>query len=390
MGASLSGVRTAQALRQCGYQGAITLVGDEPHLPYDKPPLSKEMLSGSGDPVPLLLEEDARELQVELRLGARAVALDPSGKRIELRDGESLSYDHLVIATGVSPRTLPGAEEMDRVFTVRTLDDVTGLREALADPGRLVVVGAGFIGAEVASAARGLGWEVDIVEPQSIPMSHVFGPEVGQRLASMHEANGAHLHSDVGVAELLGDGRVQGVRLTDGRSLDADLVVVGIGATPCTDWLLDSGLVIEDGVVCDEGLRAVGVEDVYAVGDVARWPSPYAPGLVRIEHWTNAQEHGALVAASIAGAAPPPTQPPYVWSDQYGQRIQVVGIPRFAELASFFDGDGEGPAYALYRDSEGVCTAAVVLNDPRVFMRIRRAVAAGQRVEDVDLPIPTV
>ena len=385
VGASVAGVRTAQALRMMGYADAITLLGEEPHLPYDKPPLSKEMLDDDGAPVPLLTEAELAGLGLDLRLGTRATGLDTARRQVCTEAGELLDYGDLVIATGVNARELPGSTQLEGVHTLRTHDDATAVRAAMAAARHLVVIGGGFIGSEVAAAARRRGLTVEIVEPQQIPMAHLFGPEVAVELAQLHQLNGVVVHAGVGVADLLGGDHVIGVRLTDGRTLDTDLVVVGIGAVPATDWLAGSGLPIEDGVLCDEQLRVVGVEHVFAAGDVARWPSSFADAPVRIEHWTNANEHGALVAAAIMGQEAPRAQPPYVWSDQYGHRIQIAGTPRAGQPAVMAGSVADGTLVALFADGEQRTVGAVVLDDARTFMRARRAVGARTPVGQVDL-----
>ncbi|QTI69915.1 NAD(P)/FAD-dependent oxidoreductase [Gordonia polyisoprenivorans] len=386
VGASVAGVRTAQALRGRGYTDSITMLGEERHFPYDKPPISKEMLGdGAGTPVPLLTAEQLVELDVDLRLGVRAESLDLVNRSVTASDGQTYRFDDLVIATGVSPRTLPGSEGLQGVHTLRTADDADAVRSQLMTASDVVVIGAGFIGAEFAAAARSHGVRVDVVEPQVIPMSHVLGEEVGAELSRLHTLNGVTMHTGVGVAALVGGSRVDGVTLTDGRTLRADLVVVGIGATPATGWLESSGLPLDNGVVCDERLRAVGAERVYAAGDVARWPSPHADGLVRIEHWTNANEHGGVVAASIMGADAPAPPPPYVWSDQYGQRIQIVGRPAAGELGRAVGAVDSPPFAAIYTSHEGRVVGALVVDDPRLFMKCRKAITTGSMVGDLDM-----
>ena len=385
VGASVAGIRTAQALRMMGYADAITLLGEEPHLPYDKPPLSKEMLDEDGAPVPLLTEVELAGLGLDLRLGTRAAGLDTARRQVRTEAGEVLDYGDLVIATGVKPRVLPNSRQLEGVHTLRTHDDAVAVRRAMGLTRHLVVIGGGFIGSEVAAAARRRGLTVEIVEPQQIPMAHLFGPEVAVELAQLHELNDVVVHAGVGVADLLGSHHVTAVRLTDGRALDTDLVVVGIGAVPATDWLEGSGLPVEDGVLCDEGLRVVGAQHVFAAGDVARWPCSFADSPVRIEHWTNANEHGALVAASILGEEAPRAQPPYVWSDQYGHRIQIVGTPRVGRPAVVAGSVADGTLVALFADDEHRTVGAVVLDDARTFMRARRAVGARTPVGQVDL-----
>lgn len=387
VGASVAGVRTAQALRDMGYTESITMLGEERHSPYDKPPISKDMLgTGTGAPVPLLSDEQLVELDVDLRLGVRAESLDLVNRFVIASDGREYPFHDLVIATGVTPRTLPGSENLRGVHTLRTADDAHTVRSQLMTSTHVVVIGAGFIGAEFAAAARSHGVRVDMVEPQQIPMAHVLGDVVGAELSRLHVLNGVTVHTGVGVAALVGDGQVEGVTLTDGRTLRADLVVVGIGAIPATGWLESSGLPLDNGVVCDARLRAEGAEHVYAAGDVARWPSPHADGLVRIEHWTNANEHGAIVAASITGAPVTPSPPPpYVWSDQYGQRIQIAGRPAEGELARAVGAVDSPPYAAIYTSPEGRVVGALVVDDPRLFMKCRKAITTGSTVDGLDI-----
>ncbi|WP_026151436.1 NAD(P)/FAD-dependent oxidoreductase [Streptomyces prunicolor] len=388
VGASAAGMRTAQALRREGYDGGITVVGEEPHHPYDKPPLSKEMLAPDGDaaPVPLLSGDELTALDVSLRLGTRAVALDPSRRVVVTDAGDEVAFTELVIATGVKPVTLPGAEPLAGVYTIRTADDGLALRAELAHASQVVVIGAGFIGAEFASAARAHGVEVSVVEAQDVPMAHVLGPEVGGMLARLHELHGVAVHSGVRFSRFEGaGGRVTGVALSDGRVLPADLVVVGIGARPATQWLESSGLPIQDGVECDANLRVVGRTGIYAAGDVARWQHALYGKGVRIEHWTNANEHAAIVAASILGKPAPPAQVPYVWSDQYGRRIQITGRPAMGEVKAVRGGIDQDSLAAVYVDREGTVVGAVVVDDPRTLMKCRKAVAKRIDIREIDI-----
>lgn len=385
VGASVAGVRVAQALRRGGWSGQITLVGEEPHQPYDKPPLTKQMLLGDGAPVPLLSPEEAVELDVDLRLGTRVVALDPGARTVTTEDGDRVPWTQLVIATGSTPRALPFPAPAG-VHTIRTADDAVALRAALVQRPRVVVVGGGFVGAEFASAARVAGCEVTIVEIQSTPMAALLGARVGEALAELHRAAGVRVLPGVGVSGFEDvDGQVSGVRLDDGRTLPAELVVVGVGAVPATGWLAGSGLPVADGVECDASLAVLGHPDVHAVGDVARWPHPFYGSTMRIEHWTNASEHAAIVAAHLTGQEPPAAQVPYVWSDQHGRRIQVAGRPGLGELHGMRSGD-DGRLAALYADADGVAVGAVVVGDPRGFIGLRRALAARTPARDVVLP----
>lgn len=387
VGASVSGVRTAQALRMSGYQDGITILGAERHHPYDKPPLSKETLStGDPDPVPLLSVEDVGALRLDLRLGVEAVALDTDRRIVRTADGNELSFDTLVIATGVIARALPGSEGIAAVHTLRTADDAIAIRSRMAPGGRAVVIGAGFIGAEFASAARSRGMAVTVVEAQDVPMAHVLGPVVGEEIGRLHALNGVALRTGTTVAGLREEaGQVAAVALSDGEELLADVVVVGIGAEPTTGWLESSGLPLADGIVCDRELRVLGADRIYAVGDVARWDSPWGEEPVRIEHWTNANEHAGIVAASITGGIVPRAQVPYVWSDQYGRRIQIVGRPAGSDLAALVGAVDEPECVAVYQDTSGTVTGGLVIDDPRTFMKIRKAVSAGTKAADLDI-----
>lgn len=385
VGASVAGIRTVQALRLQGFDGAITLVGEELHHPYDKPPLSKESLT-SADLIPLLGEDELAALDVDLHLGVRATGLD-TAVRVLRTDAGDHSYDHLVIATGVTPRTLPGAD-LEGVRTVRTADDATYLRGRLVERPRVVVIGAGFIGAEFAAGARAAGCEVTVVEAQATPLSHLLGERVGARLAELHEQHGVAVRTSARFEHFVGGSKVEGVALADGEVLPADLVVVGIGASPATGWLAGSGLPVEDGVECDADLRVVGHPEIFAAGDVARWPHAHYDRAIRVEHWTNANEHGAAVAAAITGAPAPRAQAPYVWSDQYGHRIQIVGRPADGELVRL-DGTGPQDLVAIYADASGAAVGGVVVDDARAFMKVRKAVTRRSPGAEVDLPLPT-
>ncbi len=379
VGASVAGIRTAQALRAREFDGPITVIGDEPRQPYDKPPLSKQMLDPAtdGEPIALLPVEAIDELHLDVHLGMPATALDTTGKTLALGDGTDISYDILVIACGVTPRTLPGVAEFANVHTVRTADDAHALRHALLPGSRAVAIGAGFIGAEFASAATTRGASVTLVEAQETPLSAQLGPDVGGRLAELHTANGVTLLTGQQVSGFDGHDRVTGVRLADGSGIPADLVVIGIGAVPAVDWLESSALTLDNGIVCDSSLRAIGVRDVYAAGDVARWHNPVYDELTRIEHWTNANEHADTIAAGIVGAAAPRPALPYVWSDQYGKRIQIIGRPALGSPV-IVEGDAvAGNLIAGYADDSGVLVGALVLDNPRLLLKFRKAINAG-------------
>lgn len=377
VGASVAGIRTAQALRGHGYRGAVTVLEAESHHPYDKPPLSKELLIGAGVPVPLLSPDDVSALDIDLRLGVRADAVDTDRRVVDTSAGE-FRYESLVVATGLRPRTLPGAAELSGVHTLRGADDAVALRAALPRARQVVVVGAGFIGAEFASAAVKYGCQVTIVEAAATPLTHILGAEVGAEIARLHELNGVRLYTGAQVEHFTGTEAVDGVVLADGRALPADLVVIGIGAVPATEWLQSSGLPLENGLRCEENGRVPGFPDIYAVGDIALRQHPIYGSALRIEHWTNAGELAAVAAAAIVGAPAPAPQLPYVWSDQYGHRIQIIGRPVLGTLATCQGTVSDGRFVAAYADQDGIAVGAVVVDDPRTLMTCRRAITRRQ------------
>lgn len=388
VGSSIGGVRTAQALRSEGFDGRIQLVGQEDTVPYDKPPLSKQFLAGDWDlaRLALLTREQAEESGIELRLGVAARRLDVAGRAVHLDDGSSLAYDSLVIATGASARPSPWRPESG-VHVVRSLQDGEHLRDALASDGPVVVVGGGFIGAEVAGTARKLGHEVTVVDPMPTPIGRVVGPEIGKSFTGLHHRHGVSTCFGVGVEAVEGTvGRLR-VRLTDGTELPAATVVVGIGAVPNDGWLADSGLPIDDGVLCDEYSSTIDAPDVFAVGDVARWFHPGHREHVRVEHWTNAVEQGICAAHNIVH--PDDLRPyrpvEYVWSDQYDWRIQIVGRPvRGTRHELVGELSGEKPrAAVLYTDpATGLLNGAVTVNWPKALVQCRRLVTQGATFDE--------
>jgi NADPH-dependent 2,4-dienoyl-CoA reductase/sulfur reductase-like enzyme len=388
VGGSVAGIATARALREYGYDAGITVLEAEQHQPYDKPPLSKEMLLGpSAEPVPLLTPDDAASLAIDLRLGTTATGLDPHDKRVRTDRGE-IPYTKLVLATGAQPRTLPGVSALAGVHTLRCADDAAALRSALPHTRQLVIVGGGFIGSEIASAAMQYGCGVTIVEAQATPLAHVLGEHLGAEIADLHRDHGVTVCIGTQVGGFTGDTHVQGVALTDGRRLPADLVVVGVGVVPATGWLRDSGLPIDDGVLCAENLRVRGFPDIYVVGDVARREHPIYSDLLRIEHWTNAGELGRLAAAEITGATPQSPQLPYVWSELYGRRIQIVGRPALGQLANRYGSIADGACLAVYADDAGIAVGALTVDDPRSLMTCRRAIMRGTAAAAITVNLP--
>ena len=364
VGASLAGQRAVESLRRLGHAGPIVLIGEEAHAPYDRPPLSKQLLAGEWEPERLQLSsvEELRALDIELRLGERATGLDLQARTVELAGGAAVPFDGLIIATGARPRTLPAAPDLEGLHTLRTLDDGLAIRDALRQGARLVVVGAGFIGSEVAATARGRGADVTLVEALPVPLGRVLGEEMGLRCAELHRRNGIDLRLGVAVDAIEGDNRVEQVRLSDGAVIEADLVVVGIGVTPNTEWLEGSGLELADGVVCDATLRAA--DGVYAAGDVARWPHPLFGEAVRIEHWTNAAEQAHTAARNLLageGEAQPFASVPYFWSDQHDAKIQLLGRAAAADEVRVVHGDLDALRFvALYRRADRLLGAFTI------------------------------
>lgn len=393
VGASLAGVRTAEALRAGGHRGPITVVGEELPLPYDRPPLSKQFLAGAFDEARIQLrrEDDyASALGVDLRRGLRATQLDLTKQRIRLAPigaaddttsaDETVPWDALVIASGSRARSLPGSTPHQDVCTVRTLDDARRLRRLLAPGIRVVVVGAGFIGAEVASTAKSIGCEVTVVEAMHAPLVRQLGEEMGTACGAIHGRNGVRLLTGTGVASIGADS----VRCSDGTVLPADVVVVGIGAAPNTEWLEGSGVAIRDGVVCDDRCRVLDehgrvVPGVVAVGDVARWPNALfgsptdasLPEEMRIEHWTNAAEMAMHAAGTLQGTDEPYQPVPYFWSDQYGSKIQFLGRATGFDEVRVVDGaPADGAWLALYRRGDRLI-GALGVQRIRALMGIR-------------------
>ncbi|MBK1787657.1 NAD(P)/FAD-dependent oxidoreductase [Prauserella cavernicola] len=378
VGASLAGLTAVRALRDQGFDGRITVVGEEPHAPYDRPPLSKEFLAGTVSEADLALEtpEDT-SLGADWRLGRTAASLDTAGRAVVLDDGERIVSDGVVLATGARARCLPG-QALDGVHTLRTLDDAIALRKVLVPGSRLVVIGAGFIGSEIASTAAGMGLRADVVETEPVPLRKPLGLEMGRLCSRLHATKNVRLHTGAGLAGLVGTTRVTGVKLTDGRELPADVVVLGIGASPCVDWLIGSGVELVNGVRTDaRGLTTV--PGVVAVGDCANSDRAHASEPVRLEHWTNAvQQPIAAVAALLDREHNPPAHHalPYFWSDQYGHRIQFAGHRTEGSTVEVLEGDVDSFDFlALYRDRDGNPEAVLAVDRARSFGRWRRQLA---------------
>ncbi|GAA0223416.1 FAD-dependent oxidoreductase [Saccharothrix mutabilis subsp. mutabilis] len=361
VGASAAGLSTAEALRRKGFTGELTLLGAEPHPPYDRPPLSKQVLAGTWEPDRTRL----RDVDARLVLGDPAVALDVPGRAVRTASGLDLAGDAVVLATGVRPRRLPEQDRLAGVHVLRTLDDSLALRADLLGASRLVVVGDGVLGAETAATARGLGLDVTLVGPLRAPLEPQLGPHAADVLAGLHTAHGVRLVR-AAVNGLTGDDRVRGVLLATGGELPADVVVVALGALPNTEWLADSGLALDNGVVCDACCRAA--EGVYAVGDVARWHHDRL-GRIRLENRTNATEQAAAVADNILGADRAYAPVPFFWTDQFDARIHLHGVP--TGEAEVVDGDVEARRFVTVHHRDGVPVGVLGWNMPKQARQLR-------------------
>jgi NADPH-dependent 2,4-dienoyl-CoA reductase/sulfur reductase-like enzyme len=384
VGASLAGLRAAEALRSHGFDGELTLVGDEPHQPYNRPALSKQLLAGTIDEGGCAFRHD---VEAEWRLGTRARALDLPRRLVTLAGGEELPFDGLLIATGSSARPAPPPlRDVEGHLTLRGLEDARALQSAAASAERAVVVGAGFIGCEVASSLRARGVDVSLVDVAPVPMRQL-GEEIGKVCADLHLDHGVHLYLNAGVRGFdgqPGDGRIE---LADGRMLETDLLLVATGAAPNVGWLEGSGLQLSPGIVCDATLAARGAENVFAAGDVVAWPHPLAGDeLVRVEHWTNAAEQGRHAAANLL--APPAERLPYAsvpsfWSDQYEVKIQAVGFLDRAEEMRIVEGSEEERCFVAIGEREGRLVSAIAFSSPQRIPWYRRQIAAGRQATEL-------
>jgi NADPH-dependent 2,4-dienoyl-CoA reductase/sulfur reductase-like enzyme len=380
VGGGLAGLRAVETVRSGGHAGPVVLAGAERHPPYDRPPLSKQFLAGTWglDRVVLRGDDKLAALDVDLRLGCRAVSLDAAGHEVRFDDGSVVRFDGLILATGAQPRTMADTEGITGVHVLRTLDDCLSLAEETADPARrVVVVGAGFIGSEVAATFHGKGRDVTVVEALPVPLARVLGEEMGEACAGLHRSHGADLRTGVAVAGLRttpdGTGsRVSGVQLLDGTTIPADVVLVAIGVEPTTEWLEGSGLEVRDGVIADSGLHAA--DDVVVAGDMARWWDEDYAVERRVEHWTNAAEQGVHAARSLLAGrkgAEVYRPVPYFWSDQYDVKIQMIGIPDPDDAVEVVEGSVESGRFVAIYGRQGRLSAALGFGRPRQLMGFR-------------------
>ncbi|MFJ5699551.1 NAD(P)/FAD-dependent oxidoreductase [Arthrobacter sp. NPDC093139] len=385
VGASLAGLSAARAARAQGFAGRLIMIGDEHYRPYDRPPLSKDFLLGTITSQDLFLETDDDGLQAEWLLGGGAVGLDAASRTVRLHDGSSVSADGIVIATGARARKLPALDGLENVFYLRTIADAQGLTPRLVPGQRMTVIGAGFVGAEVASAAASRGMEVTMINNAPVPFTAQLGQDMGDLVAKLHLANGVDLICGAVIEEFhTGEGVVTGLTLADGRHLATDVIVVGVGAEPNTEWLDGSGVELGSGVLCD-AMGRTNIPGIVAVGDCAAWFDKAYGGHRRIEHWTGALERAALaVQALLDGDAPEqPLKPPYFWSDQHGVKIQFAGHSAGYDRLEVEAGDPQEHSFlaVYYRGDEPV--AVLGMNQPRLFTKWRRNIAAsGTKPQD--------
>jgi 3-phenylpropionate/trans-cinnamate dioxygenase ferredoxin reductase subunit len=380
VGGGLAAARTAEQLRRSEYSGRITIVSDEVHLPYDRPPLSKEVLRKEVDDVALKPQEFYDEKDITLRLGSAAAGLDTAAQTVTLADGTVLGYDELVIATGLVPRRIPAFPDLEGIRVLRSFDESMALREHASEARHAVIVGAGFIGCEVAASLRSLGVDVVLVEPQPTPLASVLGERIGELVARLHRDEGVDVRTGVSVAEVRGQRHVDTVVLTDGTELATDLVVVGIGSRPATEWLEGTGVEVDNGVICDEAGRT-GAPNVWALGDVASWRD--ATGhQARVEHWSNVADQARVVVPAMLGQdVPAAVVVPYFWSDQYDVKIQCLGEPQATDVVHLIEDDGR--KFLAYYERDGVVVGVVGGGMPGKVMKVRGKIAAATAIAEM-------
>jgi 3-phenylpropionate/trans-cinnamate dioxygenase ferredoxin reductase subunit len=382
IGAGQAGAWVAATLREEGFDGSLTLVGDEAHVPYERPPLSKEVLAGD-QPVETTQMHDRAfydEKNIDLRLGIAAQAIDLEGRLVSLSDGAALPYDKLVIATGARARRLdvPGAD-LAGVHTLRGIDDMAAIRGDLGDGAHAVIIGGGYIGLEVAATARKLGCRVTVLEALDRVMNRVVAPEVGEIYAETHRQNGVELRLGVGVAGFEGDERATRVRLADGSTLDGDAFIVGVGALPNVELAAAAGLAVDNGIVVDEfGRTSDG--HVVAAGDVSNHPNPILGRRIRLESWQNAQNQAITAARALLGETEPYGEVPWFWSTQYDLNLQMVGLPE-AWDALVWRGDVGEKKFSVFYLADGVMVGANCINSAR-DVRPARTFIADKRIVD--------
>ncbi|MGE2832506.1 NAD(P)/FAD-dependent oxidoreductase [Mycobacterium sp. SMC-4] len=380
VGGGLAAARTAEQLRRSEYSGPVTIVSNEDHLPYDRPPLSKEVLRAETDDVTLKPAEFYAENDITVLLGNGARSVDTAAQTLTLNDGTQLPYDELVIATGLVPKRIPSFPDLPGIHVLRDIDESMALRKEAATAKRAVVIGAGFIGCEVAASLRKMGVEVALVEPQPTPLASVLGEQIGALITRLHQAEGVDVRCGVGVAGVEGDDRVRKVTLSDGAELDADVVIVGIGSRPNTEWLEGSEIAVDNGVVCDDAGRT-SAPHVWAIGDVASWRD-HIGGQVRVEHWSNVADQARVLVPTMLGQQPAAAVTvPYFWSDQYDVKIQALGEPEATDTVHIVEDDGR--KFLAYYERDGVVVGVVGGGFPGKVMKTRNKIAQGAKISEL-------
>src|SRR4051794_11901981 len=392
VGASLAGAKAAETLREEGFDGRVVLIGDETQRPYERPPLSKEYLRGEADGKPFVHDESFyADKDIELRLGQTVTGLDAGANTIALDGGETVAYDRLLLTTGAEPRRLPiPGDNLDGVLYLRSVQDSDALRARLESGGRVVVVGAGWIGSEVAASARQKGLEVSVLDPLAVPLERVLGPELGAIYRDIHVEHGVEMRMGTGVEGFEGSARVERVRTSDGQALDCDFVVVGVGVRPRTQLAEAAGLEIDNGILVDPRLRS-SAENVFAAGDVANQLHPFYDARVRVEHWANALNQGPAAARSMLGGGEPYDTLPYFFSDQYDVGMEYAGFATEWDRV-VFRGDPAGREFIAFYLRGEVVAAAMNVNvwdvTENLQALIRERVAVDdRRLADPDVPL---
>ena len=391
VGGGLAAARAIEAIREGGHQGPLVLVGNETSLPYDRPPLSKAVLAGTAAPDSAVLHPAQwyLERQVDLRLGVQATQLDPRGHTLTLADHSELTWDRLLIATGSSPRRLdvPGAN-LANVLYLRTAAESDALRDRLSSGGPVVIIGAGWIGLEVAAAARGHGCEVTVIEPQPTPLHGVVGARIGQHFVALHTSHGVSFRLGDGVRRLIGQGSVTGVLTTSGEQLPAETVIVGVGISPNTQLAEAAGIEVENGIVCDQSLRT-SAPDVFTAGDVANWFNPTLQQHIRVDHWANAHDGGFAAGQSMLGAQPSYDVVPYFFSDQYYTGLEYAGhLPPDTPTDLVVRGDPAEKAFMAFWLTEGRVRAGMQVNTWDTIEDVKTLVASRAIVDPHHLADP--
>ena len=393
VGASLTGAKAAETLRAEGFDGRVVLIGAEEQRPYERPPLSKDYLRGEVDRETVYVHPEGfyAEHDVELRLGRTAVSLNPAGSELALDDGERLRYDRLLLATGAEPRRLsiPGAE-LDGVLYLRSVEDCDALRDRLDRGGAVVVIGAGWIGAEVAASARQRGLEVTVLDPLTVPLERVLGAEVGAVYRDIHLDHGVQMLLGTGVEAFEGASAVERVRTSDGRELQCDFVVVGVGVQPRTGLAAEAGLAVDDGILVDEHLQT-GAPGVFAAGDVANAYHPFYSERIRVEHWANALHQGPVVARAMLGAPDVYDRLPYFFSDQYDVGMEYAGFARSWDRVVFRGDPATREFIAFWLTGDRVVAGMNVnvwdVIDPIQRLIRERVAVEDRRLADPELPL---